>query len=390
MAAREQIHTMKGHTIAVAPAGAVASVAPSPRPLSIAVICHSYPPVLGGSEIEAQRVCATLQRRGHRVEVLCAGGDPMPDETHWIDPVGVPVRLFGGRWSPGLRGYVYALGVAWTLLRHGRKYDVVYFLMSGLQIATGFPIARWLGKPIIMKFSGSSLIRQMTHSRLGRLEMEFIRRWSHRVLILNPGMVEEALEVGLDQQRLQWMPNPVDTDRFSPPAEQDKARIREQLQLPPQAFITVSVGRLAPEKELPSLLRAFSDVATRYPDAILVLIGDGPDREALERMARDLDLKQVRFVGRKPDSEIPLWLQASDAFALVSSLEGLPCALIEAMAAGLPAVVSDIPANTQLVDTDVDGLIVPLGDCSAIAAALGRLIADPALRQRLAMKRGDA
>lgn len=355
----------------------------SSRRLSIAVICYSYPPVLGGSEIEVQRVCAMLQKRGHAVEVLCAGGDPMPRLTRWVDPVGVPVRLFGGRLSHRWRGHAYALGVAWTLLRNAHKYDVVYFLMTGLHIATGLPVAHWLRKPVIMKFSGSNLIRQMTHTRLGRLELKFIHDWAQRILILNPGMVEEALEVGLGDEKLMWMPNPVDTERFRPLGTSEKIHLRQQLGLPEQAFIIVSVGRLAPEKELPSLLQAFAGIGRANPDALLVLVGDGPDRQNLEALARDLGPVQIRFVGRKPDSEVPLWLQASDAFALVSSLEGLPCALIEAMAAGLPPVVSDIPANTQLVTADVDGLIVPLREIVSMAAAFGRLMQDEELRRRL-------
>ena len=309
------------------------------NPLSIALICNSYPPVIGGSEIEAQRVAAELQKRGHRVEVLCAGGDPMPDVRHWIDPAGVPVRIFGGRLRQPLRGYTYALGVAWELLRKRREYDVIYFLMSGLQIATGLPVARWLRKPILMKFSGSSLIRQMNDSALGRMELEFLRRWADRIMVLNPGMFEEAKEARLEEGKLLWMPNPVDCTEFRPASGSEKTELRRSLGLPGDVPITLYVGRLAPEKELASLLRAFALVAPRRPDALLLLVGDGPSRPELEAEVTRLRLSaQVRFTGMVPVAEVSRWVRASDIFALVSSLEGLPCSLIEAMSAGLAAV----------------------------------------------------
>src|SRR5271165_4234361 len=81
-------------------------------PLSLVLVCHSYPPVLGGSELEAQRVCATLIRRGYRITVVCAGGDPMPPVRDWVDPEGVPVRIYAAHWKGALKDIVFALRVA--------------------------------------------------------------------------------------------------------------------------------------------------------------------------------------------------------------------------------------------------------------------------------------
>src|ERR1035441_9269143 len=106
--------------------GTDANRAPA-APVSLILVSHSYPPVLGGSEIEAQRVCAALIRRGHRVTVLCAGGAPMPDVATWLDPAGVPVRIFARRTRGRLQHYAFALAVAWTLLKERRNYQLVYF-----------------------------------------------------------------------------------------------------------------------------------------------------------------------------------------------------------------------------------------------------------------------
>jgi len=102
-------------------------------PISLLLISYSYPPVVGGSEIEAQRVCGALLRRGHHVKVLCGGLPPMPEVVNWIDPNGVPVRIFGRRWRGRLREYVFALGVVWTLWKERRNYQLTYLLMHALQ-----------------------------------------------------------------------------------------------------------------------------------------------------------------------------------------------------------------------------------------------------------------
>jgi glycosyltransferase involved in cell wall biosynthesis len=354
------------------------------HPVSYILICHSYPPVLGGSEVEAQRVSDELQKRGHRPRIVCAGGAPMPSLPEWVDPFGLRVRIYGQGASKRWRDIVYALGVAWTLFKERHDYEVVYFLMSGLHLATGLPVARLLGKPIVMKFSCSSLVVGMQNSFLGRLELSFLRRWASHILVLNPGMVEEALEVGFDRSRIGWMPNPVDTDHFCPCSSEERARLRGELGIRQDTPLAVFVGRLDPQKELPWLIGAFQQVVREIPGAVLALVGDGSLRNQLGELVSSLDLgENVVFTGRLPTDGVLKWLQAGDVFTLISAIEGLPCSLIEAMSAGLPPVVSNIPAHTQLVENELDGMVTELGNQQSIARGLVRLLADPAARTRM-------
>lgn len=348
---------------------------------SLLLICHSYPPVLGGSEIEAQRVAAALRRRGHQVTVLCAGGDPMPPVTRWSDEFGTPVRIIGGGWPQRWRDHAFALGVVWTLLTMRRRYQLVYFLMQGLHLAAGLPAARLLSKPVLMKISGSSIITIMRQSWLGRLELRWLRKWAHRVMILNSGMAAEAAAAGFDQKQLFWMPNPVDVDRFAPGTAEQKTSFRHKMGLPAGVPIVVFTGRLAPEKELLSLLGALTRV--NLP-ALVVLVGDGPERAVLETRTAELGLAgRVLFAGRRPPDTIQDWLKAADIFVLLSSNEGFSCSLAEAMSCGLPSIVSGIPANTQLVENEVHGLVAVLRDEQSIADALLRLLSSESLRRSL-------
>jgi len=351
---------------------------------SILLVTSSYLPIMGGSEIEAQRVSQALMKRGHRVRIVCPGGPPMPAQSNWTDDCGVPVRTFGGGMPRQLRGYIFALRVAWMVLAERSRYDLVYFLMPGLQVTLGMLAARLARKPSMMKFSGSNEIQRVNKSRMGRVMLRFLDLWSGAIMILNPGMAGEAAECGLRASKLLWMPNPVDLDVFCPLPAEVRSKLRARLAIPQDAEVVLFVGRLAPEKELPSLVKGFGKVAALRPRAMLLLVGEGPCREELQTLAGQVTEEgRIRFAGATPSSAVPQWMQIAEVFALVSSFEGLPVSLIEAMATGVPAVVSDIPANRQLVDTGVEGVVVETRNADAIGAALESLLGDSELRSRL-------
>lgn len=351
----------------------------------VLLVIDTFPPVDGGSEIEAQRVSAALIARGHRVQVVCKGGAPMPGQRDWVDPLGIPVRIVTRRSQGKWKDRVFALQVARAIWSFRKSYDAVYFLMQGLHLSTGLPMAHLLRKPIVMKFSGSSLITNMRASRIGRLELRWLRQWARRIMILNDGMVQEAVDAGLPKELLTWMPNPVDVDLFRPAAAGEGAAWRRRQGLPESSVVALYVGRLSHEKGLIPLIRGFAAVAAAAPDAVLVLVGDGPQRADLEALARELELPpaRIRFTGRIPNTQVPDWLRSSDVFALTSPAEGFSCSLVEAMAAGVPSVVSDIPANRQLVEPGVHGLAVAHDDPAGIGRALLELFGDPGLRLKM-------
>jgi glycosyltransferase involved in cell wall biosynthesis len=353
--------------------------------LSLLVISYTYFPVVGGCEIEAHRICSALIGRGYKILVLCSGGPPMPILRDWLDPAGVPVRILT-RYARGrCKEILFAIRVAWTLWRERADYDVVYFIMQGLHLAAGLPVARALRKPIVMKFSGSSVIPLVRRSRAGRVELNWLRKWAARLLILNDGMMQEAIEDGFTAEQLTWMPNPVDSDEFRPGKPAEIAALRERHGIKPDACVAIYVGRLSSEKGLCCLLRGFAQAARSVSNFALLLVGDGTLRPELEALVRELGLskEQVRFVGQIAISQVSSWLRASDIFVLVSPNEGFSCALAESMSSGLPSVVSQIPGNAQLIDEGVHGLTVPVGDADAIAGALIKLFQDPPRRKHM-------
>jgi 2-deoxystreptamine N-acetyl-D-glucosaminyltransferase/2-deoxystreptamine glucosyltransferase len=158
---------------------------------------------------------------------------------------------------------------------------------------------------------------------------------------------------------------------------------------PPDPFPDLSrprigyIGRIAPQKDVSMLIEAFGRLQEK---ACLLVVGDGPDRTAAEQQAaRTAPLAgRVHFAGFLPHSQIPAVMAHIDLLVLATLYEELPSVLVEGMAAGLPVIASRVGGIPTLVDHDVNGLLVPPGDADALAAAIARLLTEPATAARLA------
>jgi glycosyltransferase involved in cell wall biosynthesis len=136
------------------------------------------------------------------------------------------------------------------------------------------------------------------------------------------------------------------------------------------------VGRLAAVKNVGMLLDSFARVVARFPAATLRIVGDGPERAALERRAVELGVaSQVGFLGFRSDTDA--LLADADAFVLASFSEGIPMAVLEAMRAGLPVIATRVGGIPATVTDGGTGVLVDSGDVDALARALGRAAAEP-------------
>lgn len=143
------------------------------------------------------------------------------------------------------------------------------------------------------------------------------------------------------------------------------------------------VGRLAAEKGLPILLQGLGQIQAQHPDLQLDIIGDGADRPALETLTHRLGLdRQVNFLGYQSQGEVRQALQTTDVFVLPSFAEGVPVSLMEAMAAGVPVVSTQIAGVGELVEDGVNGFLVPPGDGASLGDRIAQLLGDAELRSR--------
>ncbi|MFQ5415138.1 MAG: glycosyltransferase, partial [Phycisphaerae bacterium] len=178
----------------------------------------------------------------------------------------------------------------------------------------------------------------------------------------------------LEQQgvggRIHVMPGGIDAERFCPGGAGAARR-----------FDMIFVGRLVPIKRMDVLLRVVARVAAARPGTRAVIVGDGPLRAVLEAEARRLGIRErVSFVGHQ--SDVASWVRQSRVFVLTSDSEGLPLSVMEAMACGLPVVVSDVGDVRDIVEDGVNGYCVPRRDVEAFASRIVSLIGDGAERRR--------
>jgi glycosyltransferase involved in cell wall biosynthesis len=162
----------------------------------------------------------------------------------------------------------------------------------------------------------------------------------------------------------------------------DGERVRRELGLAHSDPIVGTVCGLRPEKELETALRALGRLAPHQPGLRFVVVGDGPERGRLERLAAELGVPTL-FLGHRPNGEVPDLLAAMDVVVLSSRFEGMPLAVLEWMAAGKAIVASRVGGIPAILEDGQDGVLVPPRDYVAFADAIARLLDDPHERRRL-------
>jgi glycosyltransferase involved in cell wall biosynthesis len=203
------------------------------------------------------------------------------------------------------------------------------------------------------------------------------------VYLVNAAAVaDELVRHGLRREKMQVVHNGVDLERF-PPFFLERRGARAALGFPPERRLVAQVGRLAPQKDYPTYLRAAAGLAARHPDADFLVVGDGPDRGALEGLAHELGLEgRVRWLGLRHD--VPAVLAGVDVLVLASRFEGLPNVVLEAMGAGAAVVATDVGGCGELVRSGEHGVLVGPGQVEAIASAVSSLLDDERAREAMA------
>jgi len=173
----------------------------------------------------------------------------------------------------------------------------------------------------------------------------------------------------------------IDLGRFQ--AAIDGEAVRKRLGVPIGVPMVTQIGNFKPQKAPLDFVRVAAAVHPTHPDAWFVMVGDGPLREPAERLARELGVAD-RMVFSGWWNDVPGLLAATTVSVLTSRHEGLPCSVVESLAAGVPVVATAVDGTVEVVRSGDNGLLAPAGDITGLAQSVGRLLADPGLRARMA------
>lgn len=351
--------------------------------LAVVMVSAGWRPALGGAERQAEELARALVSRGHRVTALTRRlSGTEPDE----DVAGVRVRRLSSLGAGTLDSLLFLVEVFVWLVLHRREYDAVHAHLAGSPALAAAAAGRLLEKPVIVKLGGGRGIGELAASSrtaFGRLKLRLLAALRPRFLAVALDLVEEAGEL-LGPVPVEVLPNGVDVRRYVPADAMRRRLVRSSLGLPPDATVFLYTGRFSPEKRLPWFAKLWAE-ATEGTGAVLVLVGGGSERGAVEAVASP----RVKVLPAVDDSA-PLYA-AADVFVLPSTSEGLSNSLLEAMSSGLACLASAVGGTAQAVQDGRTGLLFARDDERAAAAACGRLARESGLAARLgARAREDA
>lgn len=316
----------------------------------------------GGSETLARDIALGLDAGRWKASIcaLDAGGPLLVD----LERADIPVHITGRR--PGFD---------WRLVP--RLWHL--FRREGVDLVQTHHLAPLIYSALAARMAGAALVH-VEHDRFSfapaeaRRRLRLLSRLCHRVVVVGDDIRDFFVKVGgLSADKLTVIHNGVDVRRYSPVPSYP----RSSLKLPARGRLVGHVARLDPAKDQSTLLHAFKRVLSVHANTHLVMVGDGPRRHELEQAAAVLGIAEhVIWLGRRPD--VPDLLPHFDVFALSSVNEGLPLALLEAMACARPVVATAVGDVPTVVEHAATGLLVPPADPKGLADAITTLLDRPA------------
>lgn len=335
--------------------------------MRVALACPYSWDAAGGVQVHVAQLASRLREQGHEVLVLAPGERP-PREPG-VELVGRPMRVrYAGTVAP-----LCFSASSWRRVRELLRVfepDVVH-AHEPLTPSTSMQAVLNSRAPVVATFHA-----HLDRSRLMELTAPLLRMVWRRIDAAIA--VSEAAAGFLARAiagEVEIVPNGVEVERFADPGP-------AAVGLPPGRRI-LWVNRLDPQKGFPVMIRAFDRLAGRLGDVVLVVAGDGRDRSAADGLAKTVRRRLV-MLGPVPHEDLPAYHAGADVFVSPAlGQESFGIVLVEAMAAGVPVVATDIPGYREVIRPDTNGLLVPPGDWEALADALERLLGDEELAARL-------
>jgi len=335
------------------------------------VVTETYPPEVNGVAMTLGRIVCAMQARAHHIQLIrpCQGVQDTDQTEPHLETIlkpGIPIPRYRG-----LRMGLPAKAALLALWREKRP-DVVHVVTEGPLGWSALSAALQLGIPVTSDFH-TNFHHYSRHYGLGWLKMpiaHYLRKFHNRTrltLVPTRAMRDELLHQGYRQ--LHVVARGVDTALFNP-ARRDNS-LRATWGARPDDLVALYVGRLAPEKNLSLVMRAYAMMRTRAPSAKLVLVGDGPMQAELKRALPD-----AIFAGMRIGTDLATYYASGDVFLFPSLTETFGNVTLEAMASGLAVIAYDYAAAHELITQRENGLLAPFDGAEAFCALAQELAPD--------------
>jgi glycosyltransferase involved in cell wall biosynthesis/endonuclease/exonuclease/phosphatase family metal-dependent hydrolase len=337
--------------------------------MRIAMLTNTFLPHVGGVAHSVQLFSEQLRNLGHEVLVVCPEFEGAPAKEDNI--IRIPaIQKFNGS------DFSVVLPVPADLRDRLAQFkpDIFHshhpFLLGG----TALRLAGEMERPIV--FTHHTMYEQYTHyvpadsEAMQRFVVELVTGYSNlcNAVIAPSATIAETVRSRGVEVPVQVIPTGVEKNRFKPGSARP---FRKKLQIPAEAFVVGHVGRIAAEKNLLFLIESVSSFLRSNPQAIFLVVGDGPELEKIKKQAADAGLEgQFRFAGSRTGNELVQAYRAMDLFAFSSKSETQGMVLIEAMACGVPVVGLDAPGVRDVIADGTNGTLVREEDAESFSSAL--------------------
>lgn len=341
------------------------------------MVIQSYLPTIGGAERQLASLCPPLSAAGIEPVVITRARPGVVSERP--DVTGTHVIRVAARGPKAVRSVMFTVGALRALRR--LRPDVVHAFDTLSPSTIAWIHKRTTGTPFVTKILRSGDLgdlQRLIEKPLGRIRRRRLLADADGFVAISADIDRELADLGVDEDRRVTCPNGVDTERFRPvPDTSSDVDVAAELGFDwePGWRMVAVVGRIAPEKRIGDLAARWDGLRRSHPSARLVVIGDGPDRDAVA------DRDGVVAVGPRDDVEnvvrhAAVYVSASDA-------EGLSNALLEAMSSGLACVVTDVGGVRDVIVDGESGIVVPPGDIDALLDGVRVCLDDPTMARRL-------
>jgi len=341
--------------------------------MRIARIIEYFPPHIGGMERHGLILSQEQAKLGHDVEIFIGVGDrslfkkTFKASFQFLPPYSKTRRFWFNFWTYNKVKKIHKKN----------PYNIIHLHGDFIEAYFGGKLSKKLSIPAVITIHAG-----LNKRLLKPKNAEYFKNIAKIICVSNE-IAEDLKIVGVPESKFETISSGIDLNEFKSVDENKITALRYQYHKP----IIISVGVLRINKGFKYLIESFREVKEKFNTAILLIIGDGPDKSKLEEQAKNIG--NIYFLGRQNHDKVIEYLKAADIFVLASvstvgDREGTPTVVMEAMAAGLPVIATNVGGIADLIEDGKNGLITDSGHTEKLAAAIIELINNPDLIQKMA------